>query len=86
MSQGHPKNELRQNTGMLETMLVVVVTCLFPPILLFGFFIVNPREEVVVLRFGKYVTTLKNQGMKGIQALIRIDIYWRNSLIWCLSV
>lgn len=57
------QNELRQNTGLLEALLVVVVTCLFPPILLFGFFIVNPREEVVVLRFGKYVTTLKNQGI-----------------------
>ena len=57
------ENELRQNQGMLEMLLVVVVTLIFPPILLAGFCIVNPREEVVVLRFGKYVTTLKRQGI-----------------------
>jgi len=25
--------------------------------------IVNPREEIVVLRFGKFVTTLRRQGI-----------------------
>lgn len=56
-------NELRQNQGRLESVLVILVSVLFPPILLAGFFIVNPREEVVVLRFGKFVTTLKRQGI-----------------------
>ena len=63
MSQSVQENELRQNEGTLELLLVVVISCLFPPILLFGFIIVNPREELVVLRFGKYVTTLKKQGI-----------------------
>ncbi len=70
------QNELRQNQGALEKMLVVGLTILCPPLLLFGFFVVNPREEVVVLRFGKYVTTLKNQGICWIhpvgRRLIRI--------------
>ncbi|MCP4785918.1 MAG: SPFH domain-containing protein [Fuerstiella sp.] len=57
------ENELRQNQGALEMMLVVVISCIFPPILLFGFTIVNPREEIVVLRFGKFVTILKQQGI-----------------------
>ena len=57
------ENELQQNQGMLELLLVIFVTIIFPPILVVGFFIVNPREEVVVLRFGKYVTTLKRQGI-----------------------
>lgn len=57
------ENELRQNQGALEFCLVVLVSVLFPPILLFGFFVVNPREEIVVLRFGKFVTVLKNQGI-----------------------
>ncbi|MCA9062694.1 MAG: SPFH domain-containing protein [Planctomycetaceae bacterium] len=56
-------NEFRQNQGALELILVVLVTCLFPPILLAGFFIVNPREEVVVLRFGKFVRTIREQGI-----------------------
>jgi regulator of protease activity HflC (stomatin/prohibitin superfamily) len=43
----------------MEIFLVIFVTIIFPPILLFGFFVVNPREEMVILRFGKYVTTLK---------------------------
>jgi regulator of protease activity HflC (stomatin/prohibitin superfamily) len=63
MSQATQENELRQNQGALEKWLVVILSCLFPPLLLFGFFIVNPREEVVVLRFGKFVTTLKRQGI-----------------------
>ena len=63
MSQATQENELRQNQGAVEKWLVVILSCLFPPHLLFGFFIVNPREEVVVLRFGKFVTTLKRQGI-----------------------
>ena len=47
----------------MELFLVVLVTTIFPPILIFGFFVVNPRQEIVVLRFGKYVTTLKTQGI-----------------------
>lgn len=58
-----PQNELRQNQGFLEMFLVILITVCFPPILLFGFFIVNPREEVVVLRFGKFVATLQKQGI-----------------------
>jgi regulator of protease activity HflC (stomatin/prohibitin superfamily) len=63
MNNTSVENELDQNQGLLEMLLVVVLTIVFPPLLLFGFFIVNPREEVVVLRFGKYVTTLKRQGI-----------------------
>ncbi len=57
------QNELRQDQGALEMVLVVIITICFPPILLFGFFIVSPREEIVVLRFGKFVTVLKRQGI-----------------------
>jgi len=70
------QNELNQNAGALEMLLVVIVTVFFPPILLFGFFIVNPREEIVVLRFGKFVTVLKQQGIGWIhpvgRSLLRI--------------
>lgn len=59
------------NQGMLELLLVVIVTVLFPPILLFGFFVVNPREEIVVLRFGKFVATLKTQGIRWIHPVGR---------------
>jgi regulator of protease activity HflC (stomatin/prohibitin superfamily) len=52
------------NEGFLETLLVVGVTIIFPPILLFGFFVVNPREEIVVVRFGKYLGTIKTQGIR----------------------
>lgn len=58
------QNEMRQNQGALELFLVVFVTVItFGLVLLFGFIIVNPREELVVLRFGKYVTTLRKQGI-----------------------
>jgi regulator of protease activity HflC (stomatin/prohibitin superfamily) len=58
------QNEMRQNQGTLELFLVVLVTVMtFGLVLLFGFIIVNPREEIVVLRFGKYVTTLRMQGI-----------------------
>jgi regulator of protease activity HflC (stomatin/prohibitin superfamily) len=43
----------------------------FPPILLFGFFIVNPREEMVVLRFGKYVGTVAREGIRWIHPVGR---------------
>ena len=55
----------------MELFLMVLVTCLFPPILLAGFFIVNPRQEVVVIRFGKYVGTLKRQGINWIHPVGR---------------
>ena len=51
------ENEMRQNQGFLEKFLVILVTGMtFGVVLLFGFVIVNPREEIVVLRFGKFVT------------------------------
>jgi regulator of protease activity HflC (stomatin/prohibitin superfamily) len=57
--------------GMMELFLVVLFSVIFPPILLFGFFIVNPREEIVVLRFGKYVTTFQTQGIRWIHPVGR---------------
>ena len=66
----HPTPE-DANQGMMEMLLVVAVSIVFPPILLFGFFIVNPREEIVVLRFGKFVTTLKTQGIRWIHPVGR---------------
>ena len=57
--------------GAMELFLVVLVSIIFPPILLAGFFIVNPREELVVLRFGKYVTTLRTQGIRWIHPVGR---------------
>ncbi len=47
----------------MEIFLIVLVTILFPPILLFGFYTVKPKEEVVVLSFGKYMTTHKKEGI-----------------------
>lgn len=55
----------------MEIFLVIAVTICFPPILIFGFFVVNPREEMVILRFGKYVTTLKNEGIRWIHPVGR---------------
>jgi regulator of protease activity HflC (stomatin/prohibitin superfamily) len=55
----------------MEIMLVIAVTIVFPPILLFGFFVVNPREEMVVLRFGKYVGTVKHEGIRWIHPVGR---------------
>jgi regulator of protease activity HflC (stomatin/prohibitin superfamily) len=58
--------------GFLELFLVVFVTIItLGMVLLFGFFVVNPREEIVVLRFGKYVTTLKMQGIRWIHPVGR---------------
>ena len=59
------------NEGLMEQALVIAVSILFPPILLFGFFIVNPREEIVVLRFGKFVRTFKTQGIRWIHPVGR---------------
>lgn len=61
-----------QNQGAMELFLVLLVTIIFPPILLFGFFVVNPREEIVVLRFGKFVTTIKSQGIRWIHPVGRV--------------
>ncbi len=66
-----PTPDRDEAQGSLELLLVLIVTCLFPPILLFGFFILNPREEIVVLRFGKFVTTLKTQGIRWIHPVGR---------------
>jgi regulator of protease activity HflC (stomatin/prohibitin superfamily) len=62
---------LEEHEGAMELFLVVLFTILFPPILLFGFFVVNPREEIVVLRFGKYVATLRSQGIRWIHPVGR---------------
>lgn len=69
MSNSTPYRDSEQ--GNLEWLLVLGVSICFPPILLFGFFILNPREEIVVLRFGKYVTTLKTQGIRWIHPVGR---------------
>lgn len=60
-----------ENQGAMELFLVVLFSILFPPLLLGGFFIVHPREEIVVLRFGKYVTTLRTQGIRWIHPIGR---------------
>lgn len=60
-----------EQQGNLERMLVLLVTICFPPILLAGFFVVNPREEIVVLRFGKYIATLKTQGIRWVHPVGR---------------
>jgi regulator of protease activity HflC (stomatin/prohibitin superfamily) len=60
-----------ETQGYLELFLVIFLSIFFFPILLFGFFVVNPREEIVVLRFGKYVTTLKAQGIRWIHPVGR---------------
>jgi regulator of protease activity HflC (stomatin/prohibitin superfamily) len=57
--------------GQMELFLVIFFSILFPPILLFGFFVVQPREEIVVLRFGKYVDTFKTQGIRWIHPVGR---------------
>ena len=69
------ENEIRQNQGALELFLVIFVTVItFGMVLLFGFVIVNPREEIVVLRFGKYVTTLRKQGICWIHPVGRSKV------------
>lgn len=59
-----PQASERQTQGLMEFFLVAISTILFPPILFFGFFVVHPRQEVVVLRFGKFVTILKTEGIR----------------------
>ena len=71
MSRAVAETPEDQNQGSMEMFLVLLVSCVFPPILLFGFFVVNPREEIVVLRFGKFVTTLKTQGIRWIHPVGR---------------
>ncbi|MCA9087901.1 MAG: SPFH domain-containing protein [Planctomycetaceae bacterium] len=68
-SYASPPDESQQ--GQMEMFLVILASILFPPILLFGFFVVNPREEIVVLRFGKYVATLASQGIRWIHPVGR---------------
>ena len=41
------RNELRQDQGTLEKMVILLVTGLFPPILLFGFFVM--RQQAIAL-------------------------------------
>lgn len=48
----------------MEIFLTLLITLIFPPILLFGYYIVNPRQEIVVIRWGKYIKTVKNQGIR----------------------
>ena len=48
----------------MELFLMLLTTIIFPPILLFGFYVVNPREEVVVLNFGKHVDTKRTEGIR----------------------
>ena len=55
----------------MELLLVLITSILFPPILLLGFFIINPREEIVVLRFGKYVETISKQGIRWVHPIGR---------------
>ena len=64
-------SSLDEDLGLLELLLVLAVTIFFPPILLFGFFTLNPREEIVVLRFGNFVTTLRKQGIQWIHPVGR---------------
>ena len=65
------ENPADANQGTMEIALIIAISIIFPPILLFGFFIVNPREEIVVLRFGKFVTTLTTQGIRWIHPVGR---------------
>lgn len=66
----HSQHDLERE-GFLEQILVIGCSFLFPPILLAGFLIVGPREEVIVLRFGKYVRTLRRQGIYWIHPVGR---------------
>ena len=69
MLRNSPTRHERQ--GLTELLLVAIATLLFPPILLMGFFVVNPREEIVVLRFGKYVGTITTPGIRWIHPVGR---------------
>jgi regulator of protease activity HflC (stomatin/prohibitin superfamily) len=52
-------------------LLILLGTLVFPPILLWGFFVISPREEIVILRFGKHVATVKEQGMRWMHPIGR---------------
>ena len=43
--------------------LLIVLAVLFIPFFIGGFFILNPREEMVILRFGRYGGTFKLEGL-----------------------
>lgn len=53
-------------------LLKLLVSIIFPPILLGGFFIVNPNEEVVLISFGEYLHTFKREGINWAHPLGRI--------------
>jgi len=42
----------------------LITGLLFPPILLFGFYIVRPREEAVILSFGQFMGVDKQEGIR----------------------
>jgi regulator of protease activity HflC (stomatin/prohibitin superfamily) len=66
------KNNIPTEQVSMEFWLILVVSILFPPILLFGFFVVNPREEIVVIRFGKYIKTINSEGIRWIHPVGRV--------------
>lgn len=55
----------------MEILLMLLGTLVFPPLLLWGFFVVSPREEIVVLRFGKHIATVRERGMRWIHPVGR---------------
>lgn len=55
----------------MELALLIFTSIFLFPILPFGFFLVNPREEMVVLRFGKYIGTLRSEGIRWIHPVGR---------------
>ena len=68
------ENRMPQNQGALGLFLVILVTVVTGGlVLLFGFIIVNPREEIVILRFGKFVTILRKQGICWIHPTGRVQ-------------
>lgn len=42
----------------------LLTAILFPPILLFGFYVVRPREEAVILSFGEFMGVDKEEGIR----------------------
>ncbi len=42
----------------------LITGLLFPPILLFGFYIVRPREEAVILSFGQFMGVDQHEGIR----------------------
>jgi regulator of protease activity HflC (stomatin/prohibitin superfamily) len=55
----------------MELFFLMYVTILFPPDLLGAFFLVPPHEEIVMLRFGKYIRTIRKPGINWIHPLGR---------------